>query len=210
VLFVIALACGTAAAARAANFTVTVGPALSFSPAALTINANDTVTWTWTGTLPHSTTSGSCGAFTCTPDGNWDSGIKTAPTADFLHQFTTTGTFPYYCSEHGALMTGMVTVNALSAVTLRSLAATRVGPSVVVRWRTASSLGTLGFNVFRSTRAGRVRVNRSLIPVRAAGTASYSVVDRHAPRSGALQYLLQSVDLDGTRSWHGPVVTRPR
>lgn len=55
--------------------------------------------------VPHTSTSGTC----CTPSGLWDSGLMT--TGSFSRQFTTPGTFPYYCTVHGAMMTGMVVVN---------------------------------------------------------------------------------------------------
>jgi len=75
-----------------------------------TIHAGDTVTWTWDTAL-HSTTSGSCPGGNCVPDGNWDSGEHTAPFS-FSHTFNTPGTFPYYCSYHGAMMQGTIVVQA--------------------------------------------------------------------------------------------------
>lgn len=70
-----------------------------------TIKAGDTVQWNFVDSISHSTTSGAC----CTPSGLWDSGVKSS--GSFSHQFATTGTFPYYCTVHGAMMTGMVVVN---------------------------------------------------------------------------------------------------
>jgi plastocyanin len=69
------------------------------------IKAGDTVQWNFTDSIPHSSTSGAC----CTADGLWDSGIKSS--GSFSHQFPTVGTFPYFCTVHGAMMTGTVTVN---------------------------------------------------------------------------------------------------
>jgi len=71
-----------------------------------TIPVGGTVHWVW-ASATHSTTSGSC-AVSCTPDGNWDSGIQTGATFD--HIFPTAGTFPYFCQVHGAMMTGTVIV----------------------------------------------------------------------------------------------------
>jgi plastocyanin len=192
---------------------VAVGPAgdfFSFNPSSLTINATDTVTWVW-ASGPHSTTSGSCVGVTCTASGVWDSGIQ-ATGFQYPVTFPNPGSFPYYCAQHGSVMTGTITVNAVSAVTLRSLTAARVPNGVRVRWRTASSVGTLGFNVYRDSSTGRVKVNRSLIPARGNGTsaAAYSVVDRRAPRAGSPRYSLQTIDLDGTKNWHGPVVVHGR
>jgi plastocyanin len=69
-----------------------------------TINAGQTVTWDFVSTL-HSTTSGVC----CTPDGMWDSGTRS--TGSFSHTFPTAGTFPYFCTVHGSMMTGTIVVN---------------------------------------------------------------------------------------------------
>ena len=93
--------------ASATTVTVSVGNnCFCFVPASVTIHPGDTVHWTWSSG-GHSSTSGTPGA----PNGLWDSGILSQG-AMFSHTFNTTGTFPYYCTPHGALfgMTGMVTV----------------------------------------------------------------------------------------------------
>lgn len=71
-----------------------------------TIKAGDTVQWVFVGGTSHSTTSGNC----CTANGLWDSGVHGS---GFLFQrtFTQTGSFPYFCTVHGAMMTGTVIVN---------------------------------------------------------------------------------------------------
>lgn len=69
------------------------------------IKAGDSVQWNFLDSVPHTSTSGNC----CTPNGLWDSGIKSS--GNFTRQFPTAGTFPYYCTVHGAMMTGTVTVN---------------------------------------------------------------------------------------------------
>ncbi|MBI5032078.1 MAG: hypothetical protein HZB51_16220 [Chloroflexi bacterium] len=92
--------------------TIHVGPnSLSvFSPTVQTVNVNDTVNWEWASAFsPHSTTSGNCSGFICTPDGKWESGVHTAPFS-FNFQFTTPGTYPYYCSFHGSMMQGTIVV----------------------------------------------------------------------------------------------------
>jgi len=90
-------------------FMVSVGNNF-FSPATVTVRVGDTVTWNWnSGGINHSTTSGACPP--CTPDGHWNSGLKGSGT--FSHTFTSgdAGTRPYYCTVHGAFMTGTVQVN---------------------------------------------------------------------------------------------------
>jgi plastocyanin len=78
----------------------------SFSPKSVTIHGGDTVRWTWSSS-GHSSTSGTPGH----PSGLWDSGILNQG-AMFTHTFNAAGSFPYYCTVHGACcgMTGMVTV----------------------------------------------------------------------------------------------------
>src|SRR5262245_50521929 len=93
----------------AATVTVTVVGnyyGFRFNPGSVTIHPGDTVRWNWTS-MGHSTTSGSPGM----PNGVWDSGIRNQG-AMFTYTFNTPGSFPYYCSRHGACcgMTGMVTV----------------------------------------------------------------------------------------------------
>jgi plastocyanin len=86
--------CAVAVRGRA-DQTVDVGPGLSFSPSTVTIAPGETVTWTWLGS-PHSTTSDSTsGAET------WDSGVLTTG-ATFSHTFASPGSYPYYCTVHGA------------------------------------------------------------------------------------------------------------
>jgi len=72
-----------------------------------TVAVGTTVQWVWVSGF-HSTTSGTCGA-TCTPDGNWDSGVGSGMT--FSRTFSQPGTFPYFCTAHGAAMTGSVVVH---------------------------------------------------------------------------------------------------
>jgi plastocyanin len=93
--------------ASGATVTVTVGNnCFCFSPSSVTIHPGDTVRWTWSST-GHSSTSGSPGM----PNGLWDSAILNQG-AVFTHTFNTAGSFPYYCTPHGACcnMVGTVTV----------------------------------------------------------------------------------------------------
>src|ERR1700682_6691720 len=93
--------------ASGATVTVTVGDGgFFFSPSSVTIQRGDTVQWTWSAS-GHSSTSGTPGS----PSGLWDSGILNQG-ATFSHTFNTAGSFPYYCTPHGACcgMTGTVTV----------------------------------------------------------------------------------------------------
>jgi plastocyanin len=73
-----------------------------------TIHVGDTVRWNWVGGF-HSTTSGTCSGSNCQRDGKWDSGEGSGKTFSF--RFTQAGTNNYFCTVHGAAMTGVVQVN---------------------------------------------------------------------------------------------------
>ena len=98
--------------ASGTTVTVTVGNScFCFTPASVTIHPGDTVQWTWSSS-GHSSTSGTPGH----PTGLWDSTVLNEG-AVFSHTFNSAGSFPYYCTPHGALfgMTGMVTVSNANA-----------------------------------------------------------------------------------------------
>src|SRR5690242_15431362 len=107
------------AAPLAASATVHVGPGFTntFNPATVNVNVGDSVTWTWETPSTHTTTSGTCVGFSCTPDGLWDSGFKTGP-PDFVFTFNVApGTYNYFCSLHGSAMTGQVIVAGAGGAT---------------------------------------------------------------------------------------------
>ena len=81
----------------------------SFNSSLLTIRVGQTVVWRNDDGVPHTTTSGSCMGSVCTPSAGWDSGTLN-PGQSFSHAFTTTGSFPYYCTIHGAMMQGTIVV----------------------------------------------------------------------------------------------------
>ena len=88
------------------------------------------------------------------------------------------------------------------AVRFRTLSATRGKTGVIVRWRTAAEIETLGFNVFREVRGHRTRVNTRLIAARAR--ASYTYVDRRGASFSKPRYWIQAVAVDGSTIWYGP------
>ncbi|MFN2467476.1 MAG: hypothetical protein ABR521_05000 [Gaiellaceae bacterium] len=94
-----------------------------------------------------------------------------------------------------------------TAVTLLSVQPTRSSSGVLVRWRTASESGTLGFNVWRYRGGKGVKVNRTLIAAKRSGEpagAGYSFVDRAPGARRGLTYRLQLVDQQGRRTWYAP------
>jgi hypothetical protein len=99
-----------------------------------------------------------------------------------------------------------------TAVTLRSIVALRRPDGILVSWRTASETDVLGFNVYRLTTSGEVRVNARTVAAGQNGTthgASYRVLDRGARAGASYRYRLEEVRLDGSTSWLG-VVTSSR
>jgi plastocyanin len=77
-----------------------------FTPNTLTVAAGTTVTWSWQ-TSGHTVDSGT----SCTPDGGFSSGGVQAAGFTMTHQFTTAGTYQYYCTTHCGLgMTGTIIV----------------------------------------------------------------------------------------------------
>jgi hypothetical protein len=92
-----------------------------------------------------------------------------------------------------------------SAVAFRSASAVRTKAGVVVRWKTAAEVDTLGFNVYRLVKGKLVHANKHLILVH-GGT--YSFVDRKAPSARNLRYRIQAVHTDGSRSWFGPLAVK--
>lgn len=86
---------------------------------------------------------------------------------------------------------------------------------VTLTWRTTSETDNLGFHVYRSVAGGaRERLNPHIITGsafmtgrRTNGPRSYRFIDRKPP-AGLVQYFIEDVDLDGTKTTHGPVTPR--
>lgn len=94
-------------------------------------------------------------------------------------------------------------------VELGNFEATKYSDRIEVVWTTASEISTGGFNIHRSlTEDGPyARVNDRLIPTRGTELegASYSFVDRDVVYFLDYYYRLESVDLSGKGTMHGPV-----
>ena len=109
--------------------------------------------------------------------------------------------------------TATSTIQSPTAVQIVGLrASVQPGGGVVVEWQTRTEVRNLGFHVYREDAQGRLRLDASLI----AGSAlalrgglpqhrakSYQWLD---PLGGAdASYWIEDVDLNGTRTMHGPV-----
>ena len=111
-----------------------------------------------------------------------------------------------------------VTVLSPTSVTLRSFSAQygtdKTGSRrILLNWRTGSETHNLGFNIYRDVNGAKIRMNPSLIAGAALlmngalprhGGKSYSWIDPSSSNSGA-SYWLEDVDVNGTRTMHGPV-----
>lgn len=102
---------------------VEVGPGNSttFAPATVNISAGDTVRWVWVSSLPHTVASGANGVadgrFCSVPAGSELSPqrcarIDYATAGGFTYEqtFASPGRFPYFCTVHGIVMSGLVIV----------------------------------------------------------------------------------------------------
>jgi uncharacterized repeat protein (TIGR01451 family) len=101
-------------------------------------------------------------------------------------------------------------------VQLETFTATATGGEVTLAWKTGSEVRNLGFNVYREENGQRVQLNPSLIAGSALvfhdslpqhGAKTYFWLDR-SPSPGNNLYWLEDVDLDGTRTFNGPVSPR--
>jgi len=102
--------------------------------------------------------------------------------------------------------------SAVTAVELQNLNASALREGVLIEWRTGYEVDNLGFNIYREKNGLRERVNSSLLAgsafltrreAMATGGDSYSFID--AKGSSDLVYYLEDIDLNGTRTMHGPI-----
>jgi len=104
------------------------------------------------------------------------------------------------------------TIQSPTAVDISSFHAfSQSDGSVILEWHTNEESRNLGFHVYREDASGRTRIDPSIIagsalrlrggrPQHAAKT--YSWIDRQPSRDAA--YWIEDVDINGTRSLHGP------
>ena len=95
------------------------------------------------------------------------------------------------------------------AVTLASFAAEAQANQVLVTWETVSEIDNAGFNLYRGTADdGSDRTLLVSIPSQAPGSsqgASYSFGDSAIQDGQTYYYWLESIDLNGVATMHGPV-----
>ena len=92
---------------------------------------------------------------------------------------------------------------APTGVTTASFSGVRRGADVVLRWRTFSEAGVLGFHVYSAQNGRRTRLNRTLVPATAGlGGRLYRWRDR--VRGQTTQYWLHELNAGGRSIWYGP------
>lgn len=97
---------------------------------------------------------------------------------------------------------------------LAAFEAAQTNAGVLLRWQTGYEVNNLGFNLYREQKGKRTRLNPSPLAgsallagqhTRLTAGQSYSWLDRSNKNREAAQYWLEDIDLDGTRTLHGPI-----
>lgn len=91
--------------------------------------------------------------------------------------------------------------SVVTAVVVRRFQAKAVGSGVRLAWTSADETGVVAYNVFRDRGGSRVRLNR--LPIGARGGAGHTYVFLAPVAAPGARYGLQSVGLDGGRTWIG-------
>ncbi len=162
----------------------------------------------------------SLGTVTCTyatmnPGATNNISITALITASQTQIVNTANTTRTETDTNPANNSASATINVLAptAVEMMEMTATQDPKGrVVVSWKTSFEADNLGFNVYRHTSKGREKVNKHLL----AGSAFFSRRDRLTSgnayrtrdrlKNGEFaQYSIEDIDLNGTRTMHGPV-----
>jgi hypothetical protein len=97
-----------------------------------------------------------------------------------------------------------------SRVELTFVAARRARRTILVRWRSASEVHVLGFNVYCGSASNRMRSNRRLIAAVGSKVRGhvYSYAEPVGTRHRFGPYWVQVVHQRGSVSWYGPARVR--
>ncbi|HEX5735307.1 MAG TPA: C25 family cysteine peptidase [Blastocatellia bacterium] len=110
--------------------------------------------------------------------------------------------------------TGLFTVAQIpTAVKLSGFTATAYDGGVFLQWRTGFEASNLGFNIYRAEKRGLTRINPDILAGSALVTGaapltagrSYDWFDNTAPSKRGTLYYIEDIDLNGTRTLHGPI-----
>jgi len=130
---------------------------------------------------------------------------------------TSTTTDPNSSNNSASFSSTIASPNAVQLVYFQAVPRSDVtsgitSQGVLLEWRTREEIRNLGFNIYREDPLGRHRVNPSIIAgaalfVRGAkpqhGAKTYQWIDPAGTAESS--YVLEDVDLNGTRSQHGPI-----
>lgn len=220
---------GNPATAQPLQYTIVVtnnGPSL-----ATDVTMTDTLPTYFTydhATTPASTTLGSCSynagtrVLTCTLGSMTNgqsatitvSGTVSQEQVEFNNTANVTRTETDTDPSNDSSST-LVRTLAPTAVTMVAVESIQTKSGVTIKWETSFEADNLGFNVYRSVSGGALqRVNKQLIAGSAFVTGnklrngnSYRWKDTNVP-AGFVQYYVEDVDLDGTKTMHGPSTPR--
>ncbi|MFN2468708.1 MAG: M14 family zinc carboxypeptidase [Gaiellaceae bacterium] len=182
------------------------------------VEANEPLEWTITEAASSCSTPGNLPWFSAaqtsgtTASGGGSTNVQlTFSAAGITAPATRTGVLCLASNDAGEALIAVpltLQVTGPTAVTVRSFSAGRRGGDVVLRWRTASEIGSLGFDVYRTRGGSKVKLNRQRIrgPLGLGRGHTYAWRDR-SPVSGG-RYWLHEVRLGGKRVVHGPVTPR--
>ena len=102
--------------------------------------------------------------------------------------------------------------STVTRVSLKGFKAHETRDGVLVEWHTGFEVNNLGFNIYREANGELVRLNPEIIVGSAllAGTgtrltAGHNYVWFDNSGLSPIRYWLEDVDLNGQRTWHGPV-----
>lgn len=113
--------------------------------------------------------------------------------------------------QSGETVTCQFLNTSTTSVSLSTFTANPWAGAILVQWRTATEIDTLGFNLYRAAAPDgeRIRLNADLITSRTApGSpvgAAYAYEDTEAELGVLYSYWLEDLEIDGSASLHGPV-----
>ncbi len=144
----------------------------------------------------------------------------TATLANSFNGTVAAGTWSLYIRDDLAGLGGSITSWAIN-ITFASPTLARMSSSsatvdddsqVSLKWKTGYEVDNLGFNVYRDEGGNRTRVNKQIIAgsafVAGQGTAMSAGRNygwRDKPSNPNTQYWIESIAIDGTSSWEGPI-----
>ncbi len=161
------------------------------------------------------------------PPTNFTAPAPASPYARTLASFigsNPNGTWSLYvlddtAQDIGTIASWSLIIASPTAVEMASFASTAYDDGVFLEWQTGYEVNNLGFNIYRDESGKRSRISPSIIAGSAlmAGPGTALTAGRQyawwdAAAKGKQQYYatywIEDIDLNGTRTMHGPVIPR--